>query len=274
MEINKIMNNSIFKEICVVISNENIALNIYEAILQAPKISSVSKPGQFINILPSKTWNNVMRRPMSIAWQKNNQISVIYKVFGDGTYLMSNWKKGDEIDIIGPLGNHWSVGNKYYPILIGGGVGIAPIMNLHLHLNENNISHSLIMGARDKEEHFMKHDPSNNVFLSTEKDDMGFKGNVIDALDLVQKDIDNRMKIYSCGPPGMMNAVRKYALNQQLECDLALETIMACGVGICQGCTIVRNSENKDTYREKYALACIDGPIFNIKELDDACFIH
>ena len=72
-----------------------IADNIYEAFLYSPNISAHSKPGQFINILPSHAWNNVMRRPMSIASQGNNLISIIYKVFGEGTKLISEWEKND-----------------------------------------------------------------------------------------------------------------------------------------------------------------------------------
>ena len=95
----------IYNEISRVESNEKIAENIYEAILISPRISKVSMPGQFINILPNKSWSNAMRRPMSIAWQKNERISIIYKIFGEGTKIISEWKKGEYIDIIGPLGN-------------------------------------------------------------------------------------------------------------------------------------------------------------------------
>ena len=76
--------------------------------------------------------------------------------------------------------------------------------------------------------------------------------------------------IYVCGPPMMMETVRKFTVEHQSEFYLALETIMACGIGICQGCTIVRNTESINTYRNHYALACIDGPIFNIKEINNA----
>ena len=115
---------NIYNEISTVVSNNEIADNIYEAYLYAPKISKVSKPGQLINILPSSNWDKVMRRPMSIASQNKKEISIIYKVFGKGTLIMSKWKKNDKIDIIGPLGNMWFDYVQQYPILIGGGVGI------------------------------------------------------------------------------------------------------------------------------------------------------
>ena len=145
----------IYSEIASVKSNKMIADNIYEAFLYSPNISSQSKPGQFINILPSYNWNNVMRRPMSVASQGNNLISIIYKVFGEGTKLISEWKENDTIDIIGPLGNKWYDYKSKYPILVGGGVGIAPILNLHHHLQDLGIKHSLICGARTKNEHFL-----------------------------------------------------------------------------------------------------------------------
>ena len=108
----------IYSEIAKVISNQIIADNIYEAFLYSPKISACSKPGQFINILPSKDWENIMRRPMSIASHNDGIISVIYNVFGEGTKLMSQWETDDKIDIIGPLGNTWFDYDTNYPILI------------------------------------------------------------------------------------------------------------------------------------------------------------
>jgi len=263
----------IFNEISVVESNKLIADNIYEAFIYAPEISKLSKPGQFINILPSENWSNMMRRPMSIASQENNMISIIYKVFGKGTKLISKWVEGQKVDIIGPLGNSWFDYDANYPVLIGGGVGIAPILNLHNHLNNLNITHSLICGARIKEEHFLNHDSDKNIFLSTDKDNYGFKGNVINALDNIKNDIPSNFKIFSCGPHGMLKAIFNYAIKSDCKCQLALETIMACGIGICQGCTIVKDDlNNKNTYREKFALACIDGPVFNIEELDKNAF--
>ena len=261
----------IFNETAKVLSNKKIAHNIFEAILYSPNISKESKPGQFINILPDKMWTKVMRRPMSVAWQKDGNISIIYKVFGDGTEIISNWKENSNVDIIGPLGNCWKdFQNEKMPVLIGGGVGIAPILNLHKHLDENDIIHILIMGARTRDEHFMKHDKKNNIFLATDIDDYGFKGNVVDALKRVTDDIKTNFKIFTCGPPGMMKAVFSYCEKNNIDCDLALETIMACGIGICQGCTIVKNTESTNTYRNHYALACKDGPIFNIKEINNA----
>ena len=249
-----------------------IADNIYEAVLYSPNISAQSKPGQFINILPSYNWNNVMRRPMSVASQNHDLISIIYKVFGEGTKLISQWKENDNVDIIGPLGNVWHDYELKYPILVGGGVGIAPILNLHNHLINLEITHSLICGARTKQEHFLEHNPDNNIFLSTDIDEYGIKGNVINAIDIIlkEKQVDP-IKIFSCGPHGMLQAIHQYSIVNDYDCQLAMETIMACGIGICQGCTVVKECSNHShSYRNKYALACIDGPVFDAKEISNA----
>ena len=108
----------IFNETAQIISNEMIAENIYQAFMHSPKIASSVKPGQFINILPSGGWSHVMRRPMSVASQESEAISIIYKDIGPGTSIMSRWVDGDRVDIIGPLGNFWEDYEATFPVLI------------------------------------------------------------------------------------------------------------------------------------------------------------
>ena len=121
----------IYKELVKVISTKEIAYGIYQTHMYSPKIASISKPGQFINILPSRKWQQVMRRPMSIASQDDGRLSIIYKPIGEGTKIMADWREGEKVDYMGPLGNYWKGFKDYFPIIIGGGVGIAPILNLH-----------------------------------------------------------------------------------------------------------------------------------------------
>ena len=259
----------IYHEMGKVIFNAEIAEGIFKTDFISPGISANSKPGQFVNILPSSNWENVMRRPMSIASQGNDEISIIYKAVGDGTRIMANWGIGEKVDLIGPLGNYWDGYASSSPVLIGGGVGIAPILNFHHLLIEKRINHILIMGARNAGEHFFEHEPDKDIYLSTDDGSLGIGGNVVDALKSIYPNTNHpqNMKIFSCGPPMMMEAVRQYSLQNELACDLALETIMACGFGICQGCTVERKAETnyQHSYRNRFALACMDGPIFNAK---------
>ena len=109
-----------------VISNGEISEGIFQTSFYVPIISVNSHPGQFINILPTPDWRQVMRRPMSIASQGNDEISIIYKAIGEGTHIMAAWKIGTEVDLIGPLGNYWTEYNTTKPILIGGGLVLLP----------------------------------------------------------------------------------------------------------------------------------------------------
>ena len=251
--------------------NKEISEGIYKTIIELPLISACSLPGQFINILPESNWNHVMRRPMSIASQENDEISIIYKSIGQGTHIMANWQKEEIVDIIGPLGNYWQGYENSYPILIGGGVGIAPILNLHHLLNNKKINHMLIMGARNQREHFLQHEPEKHIYMSTDDGSLGIEGNVINVVQSIylKRSLPDNAKIFSCGPPLMMEAVRTYSLKNKLECDLALETIMACGIGICQGCTVEKKVDQlaDDSYRNRFALSCMDGPIFCAEEI-------
>tara|TARA_B100000029_G_scaffold505112_1_gene585245 strand:+ start:841 stop:1656 length:816 start_codon:yes stop_codon:yes gene_type:complete len=266
------MSKNIFNEAGTIVSNNMIASNTYEATIKCQKISKYILPGQFINILPNKKWTGVMRRPMSVASSNENLISIIYKVVGPGTDIMSKWKKNDKIDIIGPLGNHWSNFDKT-PIIIGGGVGIAPILFLHNYLNKKSIDHHMIMGARNSQEHFLKHNNQGNFLniLTTDDGSLGIKGNVIDGLKYIEKDISKlkKYKIFVCGPPVMMESVKFLCDKNNIICDVALETIMACGFGVCQGCTVEFDYKDskKHSYRNKYGLVCCDGPIFNSKDI-------
>ena len=261
----------IYNENVRVVSNSLIASNTYETTLESISISKEVKPGQFVNILPSSDFPMLMRRPMSISGVSDNTFNIIYKAVGEGTNLMSNWDVGDVIDMIGPLGNSWDNYLDKKPVLIGGGVGIAPILFFHTFLNTNNISHSLIMGARTQEEHFMTHNPEEGVYLTTDDGSMGIKGNISDALEQAyQSESESDCKFFVCGPPLMMEFLRKHSIQKDIECDIALETVMACGIGICQGCAMELcedESKIKSTYRERFGLVCMDGPIFKSKDI-------
>ena len=260
----------IFQEIATVISTEEIAENTFETFLNSPKISSQTHPGQFIHILPSSDWTSMMRRPMSVASQDGKILSIIYKVVGDGTEIMKNWKKDETVDLIGPLGNSWSKFEDKFSILIGGGVGIAPILNFYSLLKSNYHESALIMGARTGSEHFIDHQPKKHIYMTTDDGSLGIEGNVLNPLEsLISELSESVIKVFACGPPAMMEAVRQYCLKNKIECDLALETIMACGIGICQGCTVEfeKTKQNDHTYREQYGLVCMDGPIFSAEEI-------
>ncbi len=257
-------------------SNKPLASGLYEMKLDAPGISAQARPGQFVNVLVNTTVTPLLRRPMSIAHVIGTTFGLIYKVLGRGTRELSTWKAGHKADVLGPLGNGWQATDDQLPVLVGGGVGIAPINFLHQQLSQAGSPHQLIMGARNRSEHFLRHDPAAGITLTTDDGSAGITGTVIAGLEATLSRQDHvAVALFGCGPPGMLRALQAFALERGLPCQLAVEEMMACGIGICMGCSVeCRDGGSTGTTgaRRRFRLACLDGPVFSagVLVLDDA----
>ncbi len=252
-------------------SNKTLASGLYEMKLEGPGICAQAQPGQFVNILVNATVTPLLRRPMSIAHVNGTTFGLIYKVLGRGTRELSTWKPGHKADILGPLGNGWQATAERLPVLLGGGVGIAPINFLHQQLSQAGSPHQLIMGARNRGEHFLQHDPAAGITLTTDDGSAGIKGTVIDGVEATLSRQDNQaVTLLGCGPPGMLRALQAFALERGLPCQLAVEEMMGCGFGICMGCSVeCRHDDTTGTTGDgrRFRLACLDGPVFSAREL-------
>lgn len=256
-----------------VTSNREVARDTFEIELSSPEIVSKAQPGQFVNIRISSEWDPILRRPMSIAGIKEDELVLIYKVVGRGTAAMALWQPGERVNVLGPLGNGWEVLPDTYPVLVAGGVGLAAVLYLHAALSQSETPHHLIVGARTQPDHMLSHDPANGITLTTEDGSTGIRGTVMEGLESVIRS-DNRhgapLSIYGCGPTAMLGALRQYTVNEGFDCQLALEEIMACGFGLCQGCSVPMAdsaTNGRPSYRERFKLACVDGPVFKASEL-------
>lgn len=229
------------------------------------------KPGQFLHI---KIKNTILRRPISIHCIKNNLIYILYRVRGKGTKILSQYKIGDKLDIIGPLGNGFAIrkfkieNRKSTNILIAGGIGVAPLVFLaqklkaySLKLKADNI---VILGIKTKAdilaaEEFKK--LGFKVLIASEDGSIGTKGFVTNILSkLLTTNPQSPTTIYSCGPEPMFAAIHKVIKgNPQINCQISFEQFMGCGMGYCCGCTI----QTKHGYKK----VCKDGPVFNITEI-------
>lgn len=243
-------------------SNLQLAEGIWQMTIKSERIAEkYLGAGQFVSILTNDNWEHPIRRPMSIANVESNHISIIYKVFGSVTKTLTTLKSGDYIDVLGPLGNTYSVdSNKYFPILIGGGIGLSPILNFSKYLNQLEIGHIRIIGAKTSNEHFLKHDPVKGQYLSTDDGSLGIKGTVIDTLNILLENIQNP-KIFSCGPELMLHSIQKMLEGKSIPAQFSVESYMACGVGICQGCAIPKKQI------DGYYLVCREGPVFESHEV-------
>lgn len=255
----------------VVVENILLADGFHQMTLEGPIIAHSALPGQFVNVEIDPGNTPLFRRPMSVAFVNDNHFGLIFKVFGEGTLAMSRWQPEHKTTMLGPLGNGWMIEDDKPAILIGGGVGIAPVSFLGDHLKSIGNAHTLIMGARHAGEHYLKHDPGQRIFLTTDDGSTGVKGTVIDGLLACQSDWKGKQVVlYCCGPEPMLGAVKRFAAEHDLRCQLAVEALMACGFGICQGCNVETNAAAKSTeasYRNKYKLTCLDGPVFWADEL-------
>lgn len=230
--------------------------------LEAPEPLGVILPGQFAEILVKGSEKTFLRRPFSIhdIDYKNNTLSVLIQILGDGTYTLSLLQEGESLNMVYPLGNSFSIPDTGKALLIGGGTGIAPMYFLAKELYKKNIETTVLIGGRIKEALLRINDFKQfaSVLFTTEDGSAGEKGLVTDHSIFKNGNFDFDM-MFSCGPELMMKAVAKYASLMKIECEVSLENLMACGIGACLCCVVETTSGNICT--------CTEGPVFNVKKL-------
>ncbi|WDV47605.1 dihydroorotate dehydrogenase electron transfer subunit [Clostridiaceae bacterium M8S5] len=247
-------------ELCEIVENKEIIDGIYKMIIKTENIAGQSKAGQFIQIKINDLNDPLLRRPISInEILKDDRLCIYYKVVGKGTDLMARLNKGEKLDVIGPLGNGFdvSLGNKKIAI-IGGGIGVAPLLETAKVLSENNQVDTYI-GFNDDiylEDEFRKN--SKDVYITTVTGKIGEKGYITEVLE---KNIKSYDLLISCGPNVMLSEVKKLADKHDIKCQLSLEERMGCGFGACVGCSI----ETTDGVMKK---VCVDGPVFLASEVN------
>ena len=254
------------KETALVVSQEQLADNIFSMWIQTEAAAS-AKPGQFISMY-TNDGTKLLPRPISICEidKANGRLRVVYRVTGEktGTKEFSQMKAGDTIPVVGPLGNGFPLekaeGKKAF--LMGGGIGVPPILELAKQLN---CEKQIVVGYRD-EHTFLKEqfEANGTLFISTEDGSVGTKGNVMHAIaeNNLTADI-----IYACGPTPMLRAIKNYAEENGIECYISLEERMACGIGACLACTC--KSKEKDHHSNvNNKRICKDGPVFLSTEVE------
>ena len=254
------------RETVTVVSQEQLADGIFSMWIQT-EAAKTARPGQFISMY-TNDGSKLLPRPISICEidTETSKLRVVYRVTAEktGTEQFSKMKAGDTLPIIGPLGNGFPLeaGKGKRAFLIGGGIGVPPILELAKQLD---CEKQIIMGYRDADT-FLKEQFEENgtVYISTEDGSVGTKGNVMDAIgeNGLEADI-----IYACGPTPMLRAIKQYAEEQGIECYISLEERMACGIGACLAC--VCQSKEKDHHSNvNNKRICKDGPVFLSTEVE------
>lgn len=243
-------------------SNKAMGNNAILLKLRAPGQLPEMKPGQFVEVKVENEPNTFLRRPISINYAdyKNNEIWLLIQKVGNGTRKLGELQTGDTLNCVIPLGNGFdtSAVKDKKVLLVGGGVGVAPMLMLGATLKAEGMTPTFLLGARTQsmlleQELF---EQTGKLYVTTEDGSLGEKGFVTNHSILEKEHFD---KIFVCGPTPMMKAVAKYAMNNNICCEVSLENKMACGLGACLCCVTET--------QEGHKCVCTDGPVFNINDL-------
>lgn len=252
------------KVTATIVSQKQIGEQIYDLWLET-KLSKNAHPGQFVAVYPHDG-SMLLPRPISIceADKAKNRLRLVYRVAGKGTAEFSTCKAGDQLDILGVLGNgfpvHKAKGKRVF--LMGGGIGIPPMLELAKSMDSKK---QILLGYRNKDL-FLEEDLAKygDVYVATEDGSVGTKGNVMDIINAYSLQTD---MIMACGPMPMLRAIKKYAKEQGIPAYISLEERMACGVGACLGC--VCKTAGVDAHSHVHnARICTEGPVFEAGEVD------
>ena len=254
-----------FQEKTQIIRIERFASDIVRLTLNSPGIASAAKPGQFVMIRTGNTKDPLLRRPFSISQTSNDKhFQILFKVVGRGTSLLAHCREGEFLSVLGPLGQGFRAHCQQASCLVGGGMGIAPLLFLGKYLSRKCIQNPphVVLGARSREELAPLVQDFAELGLSvhpaTDDGTLGHHGLVTDVLERL--DLESDCQMYVCGPHPMMTAVHLFCKKQNYACQVSMETSMACGMGACLGCIV-------PVEKGGYAHACCDGPVFDAKEL-------
>lgn len=219
-------------------------------------------PGQFAEVRVDNSPSTFLRRPISInnVDYDRNELWLLVAAVGDGTRQLQKLQKGDRLNCMLPLGNSFTMptDSTQKVLLVGGGVGVAPLLYFGKRIKAMGGEPTFLLGARSAKDVLERElfEQVGRVFITTEDGSEGEKGFVTNHSVLAQEHFD---RISTCGPKPMMMAVARYAFKNDIECEVSLENKMACGVGACLCCVEKTVEGNK--------CVCKEGPVMNIKKL-------
>ncbi|MBU0943088.1 MAG: dihydroorotate dehydrogenase electron transfer subunit [Proteobacteria bacterium] len=248
-----------------VIRLEQLTSDIVRLTLEAPNIASIANPGQFVMIRTGNSNDPLLRRPFSISQTSSDGcFQILFKVVGRGTSLLSHCREGEYLSVLGPLGRGYRIDTQRRACLVGGGMGIAPLLFLGKRVLRKcpDLRPVVVLGAKNREELAPLIDDfaalGLKVHAATDDGSLGHHGLLTDVLKAL--DLGSRCMTYVCGPKQMMTAVHLFCRSMHYGCQVSVETSMACGMGACLGCIVPLEKGG-------YGHSCSDGPVFDAEDL-------
>lgn len=264
--------HKLFRSDCRLISSKQLSEKTFLHEYNFPELANTVLPGQFLQLRISPEYTPFLPRPFSIldVNREKGSIFILFKIFGEATELLARKQPGDSVAILGPLGNTFSTENYNDLFLVAGGIGIPPIYFLIKAIEHSRFSIKLFLGAASEDDLFLLDEFNKMDFVkeyATVDGSYGKKGNVTEALENYLEKLEDNTKacVISCGPMPMLAEVQRLSALYNVRTQLSVETIMACGIGICQGCILPKRITTGNT--SKYTLVCVEGPIYDGEEL-------
>ena len=261
---------------CELISQQELSPEIMALTAREPKIARESLPGQFVNITcaDSRCYDPLLRRPFSVyrVDESEGVFTILYVVRGRGTMFLKDRKPGDLIDCLGPLGTGFELADADIHLLVAGGCGAAPLALLARHLRRKfpDSKVKALLGAQTAlgvvcEADFATSDIE--CAISTEDASRGHAGLVTDLLnEHLASAGPKKIRIYACGPNPMLRSVAEISARRHVPCQVSLETVLACGIGVCVGCAVKVKDESSPS-GWTYERCCVEGPVFDAERI-------
>ena len=251
------------QEICRAASNTRLGEGLYQLVLDAPQIAAAAQCGQFVHIACGE--GNLLRRPISICEAGEGRLRIVFQVKGEGTRWLADRKEGDTLDVLGPLGHGFdtaALGAR--PVLIGGGIGVPPMLQTVKCAKAAGAAPRAILGFRNQGAVILEEDfrAVCETFVTTDDGSYARHGFVTDVLKELVADATG---VAACGPKPMLKAIAAIAKQAGLPCQVSMEERMGCGIGACLVCACALKAENGET---RYGHVCKDGPVFNAEEVE------
>ncbi len=263
----------------MVLSNQEISPGYYRMRILAPEFGASARPGQFVMFRVQTSLPPLLRRPFGIfrtgflppdceGQPPKEYLELLYKVVGRGTTIMTGLHHGDRVEVLGPLGRGFDLGDPgEEKILVGGGIGLVPLYMLASQLTKT-CSVRLLMGGRTREDILAVTEFERlgvETYVSTDDGSLGEEGLVTQVLER-KLDKYPGASVYACGPMPMIEAVQGICAARNTPLQVSLEALMACGVGACLGCVVKGVGHTDATPR--YLCSCKEGPVFRADQLD------